>query len=434
MLRAPRRWVLTTLLILVCLVAGCSYSREEPGLFSRAATRQTTAPPIRPVTPDQTAQVPNADLPVVGEAIWTSADGRDITMRIAVHAVRRLTRGTVLDWSVTPLRGPGLRAGDPVPRRLDLGLARPGEDYPSIVLVDPARSQVYRPLTHKASGSQCLCTPLTTVQQNLRIQHTRVLQVAFPALPDDLATLDVHLATVPPFWQVPVTPAGMLPLASYPTELTRRAEATSVVASTKAFRYRPAGQDYLVMINGVYSSSTFTSIAWTILSLEPGRGLQTASSPPFADAEPTEHPYNQISAAGPQIRVGSRLLRVRLMTTRLAGRGALECLCTDLRIGAEALRGIGQQMSVVTTLPPLPAGTSKVDIVLPGLTTLTDIAVTAAPDATFRSAGPAVRGTNFWTYRANQPHPGWAPWDWPTPVPLPYELSDYRATVDVFVR
>jgi hypothetical protein len=89
---------------------------------------------------------------------------------------------------------------------------------------------------------------------------------------------------------------------------------------------------------------------------------------------------------------------------------------------------------VVTTLPPLPAGTSKVDIVLPGLTTLSDIAVTVAPDATFRSRGPAVRGASFWTYRANKPHPGWAPWDWPTPVPLSYELSDYRATVDIVVR
>ena len=33
---------------------------------------------------------PNPDLPVVGEAIWTSADGLDITMRLAVHAVRRV--------------------------------------------------------------------------------------------------------------------------------------------------------------------------------------------------------------------------------------------------------------------------------------------------------------------------------------------------------
>jgi hypothetical protein len=261
-----------------------------------------------------------------------------------------------------------------------------------------------------------------------------LLQVAFPPLPDNLATVDVQLATVPAFWRVPVTPIGMLPLASNPAELTRPAEPTSIVASTEAFHYRPAWQHFLVMINGVYASPTFTSIAWTILSLDAGRGLQTASTPPLADAEPPERPYNQRSAGGPRIRLGNTYYRARLVTTRLAGDGALECLCTDLRIGAEALQHIGQQISVVTTVAPLPTGTSKVDIVWPGLSTLTDVPVTVAPDATFRSAGPAVRDVRFWTYRPEQPHPGWAPLDWPTPLPRSYQLSDFRATVDTIVR
>jgi hypothetical protein len=348
--------------------------------------------------------------------------------------VRRVAGGTVLDWSVTPLHGPGLRPYDPVPKMLDLGLSRPGEGYPSIILADAPQSRVYRPLTLKDSASRCLCTSVTLAERNLRIDHTTLLQVAFPPLPNDLATVDVDLATVPPFWQVPVTPAGMLPLASYPTELTRPAEATSVVASTKAFGYPPARQHYLVMINGVYASSTFTSIALTILSLDPGPGLRTASRPPLADAEPPERPYNPISAGGPRLSLGSGIFRARLVTTKLAAQGALECLCTDLRIGAESLRRIGQQMSAVTTFPPLPAGTPKVDIVLPGLTALTDVAVSHAPDSTFRSAGPAVRGVGFWTYRANQPPAGWVPRDWPTPVPRPYQMQDARATVDTIVR
>jgi hypothetical protein len=229
---------------------------------------------------------------------------------------------------------------------LDLGLTRPGEGYPNILLVDAARSRVYRPLTLTGPGSHCLCTPVTHVQQNLRLDFTTLLQVAFPPLPPDVENVDVQLATVPPFWQVPVTPAGMLPLASYPTDLIAPVEPTSVLASTKAFRYGPAGQHYLVMINRVSASSSFTSIAWTILALEPGRGLQTASSPPFADADPPVHPYNEISAGGPQVRLGDQVLRARLVTTKLAGRGALECLCTDLRIGAAVSRGIGQQISV----------------------------------------------------------------------------------------
>jgi hypothetical protein len=431
---ASRRSLLVALLALVCLVTGCTYSRVEPSLFNRPRTSETTAPPLRRVSPIETAQVANPDLPVVGEAIWTSADGLDITVRMAIHAVRRVLGGTVLDWSVTPLHAPGLQPNDPLPRRVDLGLTRPGEGYPNILLVDAARSRVYRPLTPKKSGSRCLCTPVTFVQRNLRIDYTTLLQVAFPPLPDDLVTIDVQLATVPPFWQVAVTPAGMLPLASYSADLTRRAESTPILSSTKAFIYRPAAQQYLVNINGVYASSSFTSIAWTIQSLEPGQGLMWASSPPFADVAPPAHAYNRISAGGPQIRTPSGVLRARLITTRLAGRGALECLCTDLRTGAVALHHGGAQMKVVTNLGPLPAGTRNVDIVLPGVTTLRNVAVTAAADATVRSAGPAVRPANFWTYRPDQPHPGWAPRDWPTPVPRPYQLRMYQATVDAIAR
>src|SRR4029450_5770373 len=148
-----RRWFPLTLFF-ACLITGCSYDRAEPGLFGRAITRETTAPPIRPVTPDESGQGPNPDPPVVGEAVWTSADGLDITMRIAVHAVRRVAGGTVLDWSVTPLHGPGLPPNDPVPRRVDLGLTRPGEGYPNILLVDASRSRVYRPLKPHTTASR----------------------------------------------------------------------------------------------------------------------------------------------------------------------------------------------------------------------------------------------------------------------------------------
>jgi hypothetical protein len=430
------RRLVVALVVLGCVLAGCSYDRAEPGLFRQPMTRQTTAPPIRPVTPAETLPSPNPDLPVVGEAIWTSADGLDITMRLAVHAVRRVESGTVLDWSVTPLHGVGLRPGDPLPTTVDLGLSRQGEGYPHILLVDAARARVYRPLTRKGWGSLCLCTPVTVAQRSLRIDYTTLLQVAFPALPDDLETVDVQLATAPPFWRVPVTPHGMRPLASYPTELTRPAERTPVLASTQPFSYRPAGQRYLVMVNAVYTSSSFTSVAWTILSIEAGRGLGAASTPPFADAEPPRRAYNQISAGGPQIKVGTSrpVWRARLVTTRLAGLGALECLCTDLRSGAAALRRTGQQMRVITNLAPVPSGTATVDIVFPGLTTFTDVAVTPAPNSAFRSAGPAVRGVGFWTYREDQPHPGWRPKDWPTPLPRGDQLRAFRATVDAIVR
>jgi hypothetical protein len=429
------RWLVAVLLLFACIVTGCSYDPVEPGLFGRPMTRQTTAPPIRPVTPEETLPAPNPDLPVVGEAIWTSADGLDITMRLAVHAVRRVEGATVLDWSVTPLHGAGLRPKDQLPTTANLGLSRQGEGYPDILLVDAARSRVYRPLTRKGWGSQCLCTPLSLAQRNLRLDHTTVLQIAFPALPDDLDNVDVQFATVPPFWRVPVTPPGMLPLASSATDLTRPAYPTPVIASSKPFNYHAAGQLYLVMVNAVYASSSFTSIAWTVLSLEPGRGLQAALTPPIADAAPPRRAYNPISAGGPQIKAGAgrSVWRARLVTTKLAGLGALECLCTDLRSGGAALRRTGQQMRVITNLPPLPPGTVRVDVVFPGLATFTDLAVRPAPASTFRSAGPAVRETGFWTYRADQPHPGWAMQEWPTPLPQT-DLRRFQATLDAIVR
>ena len=434
--RVLRAWLLATLLVAACLVTGCTYDRVEPGLFGRSTSRETTAPPLRPVTPGETLPSPNPDLPVVGEAIWISADGLDITMRLAVHAVRRIDGATVLDWSVTPLHGAGLRHEDPLPTTVNLGLNRPNEGYPNILLVDAAQARVYRPLTSRGWDFQCLCTSLMLAQRNLRLGYTTLLQVAFPTLPQNLANVDVQLGTVPPFWHVPVTPSGMLSLASYPTDLTRPAEPTPVIGSTKPFSYRSAGQRYLIMVNAIYTSSSFTSIAWTILSMEPGRGLQAASTPPFADAAPPRRAYNPISAGGPQIKVSTdrSVRRARLVTTKLAALGALECLCTDLRFGAAALRRTGQQMRVITNLPPVPAGTSQVDVVFPGLTTFTDLGVTTAPDSAFRSAGPAVRETGLWTYKAEQPHRGWGPRDWPTPLPRTDQLGALRATVDAIVR
>src|SRR4030095_14315625 len=147
MLRAGKRtlrWLLATLLGIACLVSGCSYDAAEPGLFGRSVPRQTNAPPIRPVAPDEALPSPNPDLPVVGEAIWTSVDGLNITMRLAVHAIRRIEGATVLDWSVTPLHGAGLRPRDPLPTTVDLGLNRAGEGYPNIVLVDHAHARIYR--------------------------------------------------------------------------------------------------------------------------------------------------------------------------------------------------------------------------------------------------------------------------------------------------
>ena len=91
---------------LALLLAGCTYSDREPGLFGRTPPRAPTdtRPSTRPT--DSTAAIP-----VLGEAIYRSTDQSDVSVRIAVHAVRRVPGGTVLDWSVTALAGPGRAPG-----------------------------------------------------------------------------------------------------------------------------------------------------------------------------------------------------------------------------------------------------------------------------------------------------------------------------------
>ena len=190
----------------------------------------------------------------------------------------------------------------------------------------------------------------------------------------------MQLATVPPFWQVPVTPAGMLPLASYPTDLIAPAEGTSVLASTKAFSYRPTGQFYLDHDQSrLRQQQLHVDRVDDLVARSMGRGLQSASSPPFADAAPPRHPYNPISAGDLRSSWATMCCRARLMTTKLAGRGALECLCTDLRGASCSLAKHGPASQRRHEPAALPAGTSKVVVVLPGLTSLTDIPVTSAP-------------------------------------------------------
>src|SRR5689334_9354035 len=112
------------------MLAGCTYSRSEPGLFP-------PAPPSAPPTPTWTPSPPNLKLPVLGEAIWTTGEGLNVTVRFAVQAVRRIPGATVLDWSVTPLSAPGRALGDVLPSGVDLGLSRAGEGDVNVLLLDP---------------------------------------------------------------------------------------------------------------------------------------------------------------------------------------------------------------------------------------------------------------------------------------------------------
>ncbi|HEX5907974.1 MAG TPA: hypothetical protein VFY56_13230, partial [Propionibacteriaceae bacterium] len=183
------------------LSSGCTYAKEEPGLFRNNATSSPTVETLPPPAPT------NPELPVAAEAEWTTAEGLQISTRFAIHAVRRLELATVVDWSVTPLSAPGYASGDKLPSWVDLGLSRSSEGDVSMFLIDPTGDKVYRTLSHESRRlfNRCLCTPLWLAQQGLRIGETRLLQATFPPLPDSLNYIDVDLINMAPFVGIPVT-------------------------------------------------------------------------------------------------------------------------------------------------------------------------------------------------------------------------------------
>jgi hypothetical protein len=368
---------------------------------------------------------------VLGDRSWTSADGLQIQVRIAVHALRRVGGATVLDWSVTPIEGPNLQPGDPVPEGFDLGLSRPDEAVPTILLVDAPRRRAYRPLRSKREPYHCLCTPISTSQRSLRIGVTRMLQTAFGSLPTEVSAVDVSIATVPQFSQMPLLPMDRVPVALAPTDLTRPAEVGDPAATTSMFRYGPGEQVFRLGVHRVLASTSFTSLEWEIVSVTGGRGVESASTPPFThpDAGASRNP---IAASGPTLRVPGRRdpLRAQVLTTEAADEPG-ECLCTDLRGWPGVLRRPDKVATVVTNYPALPPGTQRVEVTFPGHPSLR-IAVRQAADGN-RTVRAMPVTTRRWRFLPTSPATGWDAADWPTPVPEREQLESYDARVERLV-
>ncbi len=311
-----------------------------------------------------------------------------------------------------------------LPRTFDLGLTRPGEGYPNILLSTLPDPASIGHLRSRQLASRCLCTPVTVAQQNLRIDYTTLLQVAFPALPNDLAAIvDVQLATVPPFWQVPVTPAGMLPLASYSTELTRACR-TDVGSCQYQAIHLPPGRtavprQYQCRVRqqqlhlDCLDHSVARARSWSAVRFEPAvRGCDTPDARLQQDLGRRTADSAGIPpvASAPHDDETRRPWRLGMLVYRSADRCCRAAQCrraTERRHNAAALARRHIEREHCTAGPDHPSQCRTLH---------------AAPDATFRSAGPAVRETQFWTFRADQPHPGWEPRDWPTPVPRQYQL------------
>lgn len=414
------------------LLSGCTYSAREPGLFGTGAPTTRPAPVERrnPTPPPPT----NPDLPVAGERLWVSASSRfTVTVRIAVHAVRRIEGGTVLDWSITPVKAPGFGAGDSLPP-VDFGLDVPSRRAPGLALLVPGSGRAYQPLLHRDSADfhHCLCTPLWVLAQDLRLGETRLLQAAFPPLPAGLPAVDVGLLTVAPLRGVPVSPEGSAPTATAATDLARAADAPPPAPAAVTFP-NPARSEQFQQIRAVrvVSAPGGSTLEWTLTTLDDQQSRVADYGPPVTSPRPPGVDLaNANPASGPVLRVGATRLHNLWVRTTRNNRTAYECQCTEISLWASGLRGAGVGADLVTSYPPLPAGTRTVDVELPGSGVIRRVPVVAAEDAAARLGPPAAAETGRWTYATDDPPQGWATADWPTDIPDPEQLPYYEGRVE----
>lgn len=412
--------------LLVALAPACTYQREEPGLFPpRGPSAETTRGADLPLA------ATNPALPVAGESVWTTADGEHVTVRIAVHAVRRTDAATLLDWSVTPLSAHGLKSGERIPGSVNLGLTTAADSNVGIVLVDPTGRTVFRPLTHSSARvfHHCLCTPVWLAQQTLRIGETELMQVAYPPLPAEVATVDVGFATVAPIYGVPVTPAGQVPTALRPTDLTRAAEPVRSASDEVRFGDQ---RDQALRVNRVVAGPGSTAVEWTLRSIKAQpRNPVDGYGPPVASAQTRGIDLvNQSPTDGLVLHAGAIELRGSWMTARINGRPGLECLCTELGLWASNRSVEGGNVGVVALYPALPPGTTQVDVSVPGVYVLQDVPVARPPAAVTRLGPPVPVSTGEqWRYDQRPPQP-WTTAEWPTPGPETAQQGDYDLAVE----
>jgi hypothetical protein len=415
--RAASCLALVTALVTALVITGCSHAAQEPGLFGHSTP---TPSPDAPDTSTGRAGVPqdgviNPDLPVLGERIWVSGDGAAVPFRIAVHGLRRIAGGTILDWSITPLPRVGLDPGQQLPDHVGLG---PAGDPLSFRLIDTLAGRVYRPLIGKGRDD-CL---RTVPGSRLEIGQTLVQQLAFPAMPAGIHPVAVDIPSVALFTGVPLPDPGRLVRAVQPVDLARAPDVTDVIRWTPEFAYRPAGgQRFRIGIMSVDATSDATSVVWSIWSLTDGDGLEPTGAPPITDTLDSAAELSTASALRIAVSADGAVPAGRPQAAwreKAAGdRSTGRCLCTDLRGWAAGMTTARRSVTVVTNLPPLPLHAERVDAIFPDLARIDRIDV-GRPGGAGSSYGGFIADTgDHWGSSAPYQVLGWPVEVWPTPRP-----------------
>ena len=201
----------------------------------------------------------SAAIPLLGEATWVPPDTRGIPIRIAIHGVRRVPGGTVLDWSITALSASVRTPGERIEGGLPIGI----DERIDVALVDASAGRVYRPLVSRDGGQSCLCAPVRLADDDLALDVPRLLQVAYPELPAAVRAIDVSVAPVPIFSRIPVT-AGRRDVGpdrrDRPGPPAPDRSRRSRVRRTSPGR---SGQRFAIDVDAVLASGTLTSVVWT---------------------------------------------------------------------------------------------------------------------------------------------------------------------------
>jgi hypothetical protein len=260
-------------------------------------------------------------------------------------------------------------------------------------------------------------------------------------LPEALDFIDVALINLAPFVHVPVTPIGQVPTAPHPTDLARPQGAARPPLAQQVFRYRrEARRVQSITIDRVVAAPRRTTLEWTIKSVTDQSIfiLEPALSPIGGILPDDVDVLDRDVVSGPMIKPhgppAAKPSKVSWMTTAVAGRKAYECLCSPLGLWAGSLRRDGGQASVASSYPALPSGTRTVDVILPGVATLSDIPVVGAEDSAPRLGPAKPHAGDTWVYFSGDPPRGWVTEQWPTPLPDPEQLKDYQSFTENLTR
>ena len=426
------------LLLLAVAVSGCTFGdKEEPPPSSESDSPEPSEPsePLESETP-----VADGALPVAGSFV-VDANNTGAGVRFAVHGVRRVPGGSVLDYSVTALEP---RAGEGADPDIDLDFFGLG-NAPNVNLIDPGAEAVYRPLAEEQGG--CVCT--FVYDAGLEAGVTDLHQAAFPDLPEELSEVTVEFGNGPLVQDVPVSPEGQVATASEETDLAAPAQELPVAGSTEKFVYpvatpsgdRPEEQPLRIDINEVLAGSAGTTLVWTVSATRAGAGL-VEHALPVTDSELAPITVQAVvgswAASGPGLRpageAGAPVLRSWFSTVRGKAGNTFtgvtredwkQCLCTNYQFFGDGVDTLGESRTFVTHLPPLAESTSSVDVVFPddSLPPVTDVDITDAASGTSALSDPTLgepadAEVDTWTVSSDElTRDPFAADEWPTPVP-----------------